>query len=184
MSARIDPTWVEAYFNLACATAMQGKIEISLAYVEMILKKDRVKVIAWVKNDSDLAALRKESRYMSLVKLYDPQNHWVNEVLNTKFIYSLKSSWDNDHLETELRGDGTVEASGRISNTVPCGYRYTGGNWLFDGIGVAVIIYFEGGCAGSEEIKKDSRTYNPKTKGEFLDFFSKEVFPGSGDFQK
>jgi len=69
-AAKADPGWVEPFFNLACSTALQGKQEISFEYLEMALNMDKTKVIPWVKNDPDIASLRKYKKYSQLLERY------------------------------------------------------------------------------------------------------------------
>ncbi len=177
IAAKIDPSWVEPFFNLACATALQGKHEIAVEYVEIALSMDRIKVFPWAQNDKDLAGLRKNKKFIRLVEHYNPENHWVKDLLNKKFVYTHNDAWYNERRETTLRPDGTMEVKGRSSDTVPCDYSFYGGKWSFQNGGLTIIVYRKGGCADAEGTLEKSKVYNPASKDDFLNMFSGDHNP-------
>ena len=172
MAAKADPKWLEPFFNLACSTAMQGKHEIAIEYLEIALNMDRNRVLPWARNDSDLAGLRKNEKYIRLLEKYDPKNHWVTELLGKTFVYEVRDSWNTDRREIKLYADGSMDVKGGSSDTVPCDYTYTGGKWSVQGEGLIVIIYRKGGCADGGGPVEDSVTYTPASKDQFLQTFS------------
>jgi hypothetical protein len=56
-----------AYYNLACARAMQGKTEPALKVLAIAVDKG-FRDVAKIETDSDLASLRKTTRYTSILK--------------------------------------------------------------------------------------------------------------------
>jgi len=172
LAAKLDPRWVEPFFNLACSTALQGKHEVALEYLEIALNMDRNKVVPWARNDSDLAGLKKNAKYIRLVEKFDPKNHWVMELLGKTFVYEIRDSWNTERREIRLYADGSMDVKGGSSDTVPCDYTYTGGKWSIQGEGLAIIIYRKGGCADGRGPVANSVTYHPVSKDQFLQMFS------------
>jgi tetratricopeptide (TPR) repeat protein len=66
-SAKVDPSWAKTYFNLACATTLQGKEQDAFRYLTISLSLDPAGMIQPVLKDSDLKSLRGKNRYNQLV---------------------------------------------------------------------------------------------------------------------
>ncbi len=67
---KAQPTYTKMYFNLACATAMQGKFIIAQDYLELTLKMNPSVFIFYATRDSDLKTIRKYDKYKKLIAQY------------------------------------------------------------------------------------------------------------------
>lgn len=181
MAAKTDPGWLDPFFQLACSTALQGKHDIALGYIEITLASDRLKWFKRITADTDLAGIRQNEKYTRLIQQYDPRNHWVTNILNKQFIFTHNDAWNNETRETLFKPDGTVMASGNTSDTVPCHYSFTGGKWSIQGNGLTIIIFKKGGCAGIDVTEEKSDMYNPATEDEFMRMFSGDHNPYGND---
>ncbi len=63
----IDPDFGDAYYNMACVYAVQGKAEMALRYLTIAYLNGYVTADG-IAQDPDLASLRKSSEYQSLVR--------------------------------------------------------------------------------------------------------------------
>ena len=69
----IDPNDSVVLYNVACNYATLGKVEEALDYLEQAIENGTVSV-AWMRNDEDLAKLRKEPRYEDMLKKLEYRN--------------------------------------------------------------------------------------------------------------
>jgi hypothetical protein len=67
-AARADPAWDGPYYNLACSTALQGRPDDAIAYLEMVRDREpdpgRLRRI---ETDRDLRSLRARDEYKALL---------------------------------------------------------------------------------------------------------------------
>jgi len=179
LAAKADPGWADTYFNLACSTAMQGKRDIAVEYLEIALDLDRNTVLPWAKNDSDMTNLKDNKKYQRLVGISAIGGHWVNEIIGRQFEYSVKDSWNSEHRVIMLNSDGTMQVSGSSSDTYPCNYTFTDGKWSVKERWVEIVIFRKGGCADNPASLDKSQNFNITSKDEFMRIFS----GGKGDGQ-
>ncbi|MCB1326716.1 MAG: hypothetical protein H7A21_14990 [Spirochaetales bacterium] len=67
LAAKADPGWYVPFYNLACATSMQGEPELALEFLKLAGRRETpANFPATVAADSDLAAVRDLSEYQSL----------------------------------------------------------------------------------------------------------------------
>jgi len=108
MAAKTDPGWLDPFFQLACSTALQGKHDIALGYIEITQAKDSLKWFKRITADTDLAGIRQNEKYTRLIQQYDPRNHWVTNILNKQFIFTHNDAWNNETRETLFKPDGML----------------------------------------------------------------------------
>ncbi len=185
LAAKADPGWVEAYFNLACSTTLQGKIIVALGYVELALAMDSAKTLPWVMNDPDLAGLRTYAKYFQLVETYSAKNrasgsnatpggsHWIAEVLGKTFTYRFRGPDYTREMEITLKPEGQMSVTGESTDSMPSRCRVTGGNWSIQNEGLRIVIYLEGRCY------VDSSVYIPRSKDDFMEMFSGDHGPSN-----
>ena len=93
-AAKADPAWGRAYFNLACATARQGKKWISFDYLKIAIGLDP-EISKKIKTDSDLVSIRKLPEYRFLLPgdAPDTAGHWSADLVGKEFFSSAGHSY-------------------------------------------------------------------------------------------
>lgn len=67
----LDPV---VHYNLACSYSLLGKIDLAINTLEKVIKLG-YSDFKWMNKDPDLENVRKDSRYLELLKLYGPSIH-------------------------------------------------------------------------------------------------------------
>jgi tetratricopeptide (TPR) repeat protein len=73
-SLQMDPNDSVLLYNVACNFATLGELDEAFAYLEQAVENGMVSA-AWMRNDSDLEALRSQPRYQALLELADKRQN-------------------------------------------------------------------------------------------------------------
>jgi hypothetical protein len=67
-AARKDPAWDWPFYNLACSTALQGRADDAIAYLEMVRdRKPDPGMLARIETDKDLKSIRTRPEVKALI---------------------------------------------------------------------------------------------------------------------
>lgn len=79
-----DQAWARPCFNMACAYALLGSMDIAIGYLRLALERDDFMVLPWIRSDNDLEAVRTSGAYRVLEKEYS-----VDQLIakNARFLY-------------------------------------------------------------------------------------------------
>ena len=92
-AAKKDPSWSTIYFNLACSTALQGRLPVALEYLKITLSLDATPaMVNAIRSDPDLAALRSSPLFAEL-KLSNEQStpDALKDYIGTVRCYRVKA---------------------------------------------------------------------------------------------
>lgn len=191
-AAKADPSWARMYFNLACATALQGQTAVSLDYMEIALSLDRAVVLVWMKNDSDLAGIRGDDRYRRILARYEDapagnvaavlrsKPYWVHAAKNANawFVFGEKSFFlERNAAFEEMTPQGIFWGTYAVEgNSVKLTYDPSVPNNMFFDVSAWKVISFHGGAAPSFTI--EAKRQNAPGKDRFV-FFAGSKFGGT-----
>ena len=131
-AARRDPAWERPFYNLACATALQGRHGDAVAYLRMVAKRQiDYRRLRKVETDPDLAAIRDR-----------PELRAVVELLSEQLLVGTYRPRDSQLFSGSSGGSRcksfTLDPHGQFSHG--CKNRYaTAGEWAYSG----GILYFQ-----------------------------------------
>ena len=121
-TARLDPSWERPFYNLACATALQGRDGDALAYLQMVARREiDYRRLRKVETDPDLVSIRQR-----------PELREILDLLAEQLLVGTYEPRDSESLFASSRGcrSFTLDPHGKYRHG--CQSRYaTSGEWTY-----------------------------------------------------